>query len=63
MVQRRKLLAEYKRKAMAMLDAPGVSVRQIAAELGIGASVLGRWRREMQQEGEKPLTQLSVETG
>ena len=33
-----------------MLDAPGVSVSQIAAELGIGATVLGRWRRELRQE-------------
>lgn len=32
-----------------MLDAPGVSVSQIAAELGMGASVLGRWRRELRQ--------------
>ena len=42
--------AEYKREAVAMLDAPGVSVSQIAAELGIGATVLGRWRRELRQE-------------
>jgi len=35
---------------VAMLDAPGVSVSQIAAELGIGASILGRWRREVSQE-------------
>jgi transposase len=33
-----------------MLDAPGVSVGQIAAEMGIGAAVLGRWRRELRQE-------------
>ena len=50
MAQRRKFSAEYKREAVAMLDAPGVSVGQIAAELGIGATVLGRWRRELRQE-------------
>ena len=44
MGQRRKLSAEYKREAVAMLDAPGVTMNQIAAELGIGATVLGRWR-------------------
>ena len=33
-----------------MLESPGVSVSQIAAELGIGATVLGRWRREWRQE-------------
>jgi transposase-like protein len=50
MGQRRKLSAEYKREAVAMLESPGVTVRQIAVELGIGATVLGRWRRELCQE-------------
>jgi transposase len=49
MAQRRRFSAEYKREAVAMLDAPGVSVSQIAAELGIGANVLGRWRREVRR--------------
>ena len=50
MAQRRKFSAEYKREAVAMLDTPGVSVGQIAADLGIGATVLGRWRRELRRE-------------
>jgi transposase-like protein len=50
MGQRRKLSAEYKREAVAMLESPGVAVHQIAAELGIGATVFGRWRRELRQE-------------
>jgi len=53
MTQRRRFSAEYKREAVAMLDAPGVRVSQIAAELGIGAAMLGRWRREMHQEPEQ----------
>ena len=53
MAQRRKFSAEYKREAVAMLDAPGVSVSQIAAELGIGATILGRWRRELRQEAKQ----------
>ena len=47
---RRKFSAEYKREAVAMLESPGVAVRQIAADLGIGANVLGRWCRELRQE-------------
>jgi hypothetical protein len=39
---RRKFSAKYKHEAVAMLDAPGVTVSQIAAELGIGATLLGR---------------------
>ena len=50
MVQRRRFSAEYKREAVAMLESPGVSVSQIAAALGIGATVLGRWRRKWRQE-------------
>ena len=50
MAQRRRFSAEYKREAVAMLESPGVRVHQIAAELGIGATVLGRWRRELRQE-------------
>lgn len=44
---RRKFSAEYKREAVAMLDAPGVTVSHIATDLGIGAGLLGRWRREL----------------
>ena len=36
-----------------MLQSPGVSVSQIAAELGMGANVLGRWRRELRQEQDQ----------
>jgi transposase len=44
---------EYKREAVAMLEAPGVTVRQIAAELGMGANVLGRWRRELRRHPQQ----------
>lgn len=50
---RRKFSAEYKREAVAMLDAPGVTVSQIAADLGIGANVLGRWRRELRRQPQQ----------
>lgn len=33
-----------------MLDTPGVNLSQIAAELGIGANVRGRWHRKLRQE-------------
>lgn len=53
MTQRRKFSAEYKREVVGMLDTPGVTVSQVASELGIGAAVLGRWRRELCQETER----------
>jgi len=53
MTQQRKFSAESEREAVAMLDAPGVTVSQIACELAIGAGMLGRWRRELSQETER----------
>jgi transposase len=53
MAKRRRFSVEYKREAVAMLESPGVSVSQIAEELGIGANVLGRWRRELRREPEQ----------
>ncbi|MDP1770338.1 MAG: transposase, partial [Nitrospirota bacterium] len=47
---RRNFSAEYQRYAVAMLVSRGVTVRQFAADLGIGATVLGRWSRELRQE-------------
>ena len=52
-VQRRKFSSEYKREGVAMLDAPGVTVSQIAADLGIEANMLGRWRRELRRHPEQ----------
>jgi len=53
MVQRRRFSAEYKREAVAMLEAPGVTVNQIASDLGIGTTVLGRWRRELRRQPQQ----------
>ena len=52
---RRKFSAEYKHEAVAMLDTPGVTVSQIAAELGIGATLLGRWRRTLRRHPQQAL--------
>ena len=49
MGQRRKFTAEYKGEAVAMLDAPSVTVSQIASDVGIGANIRGRLRRDLRQ--------------
>jgi transposase len=48
---RRKFSAEFKREAVALTAAADVSVAQVARELGIGANLLGRWRREFHADG------------
>ena len=45
MAHRRKFSAEYKREAVAMLDAPGVSVGQIAAVSLPPRNTNGSWPR------------------
>ena len=51
MSKRRKYSAEFKRGAVEQSRQPGVSCAQIARELGIGANLLTRWRREADAQG------------
>lgn len=46
---RRRFSGEYIHDAVAMMGAPAVTLRQIAEDLGIGANILRRWRRELRQ--------------
>jgi transposase len=50
---RRRFSAEFKREAVALTAQPDVSVAQVARELGIGANLLGRWRRELHADEAK----------
>jgi transposase len=47
---RRKFSGEYKREAVAMLHAPSVTINQIADEMGIGATELGRGQRALRRK-------------
>ena len=38
---------EFKREAVELARQPGVSIRQVAEELGISAGNLARWKREL----------------
>jgi transposase len=53
MSKRREYSPEFKREAVELSQTPGVTVAQIAEELGIGANMLSRWRREQAATGEK----------
>ena len=53
MSKRREYSPEFKREAVELSRTPGVTVAQIAEELGIGANMLSRWRREQAAAGEK----------
>ena len=53
MRKRRRFTDEFKQQAVQLASQPGVTKRQIAEELGIGAKMLGRWCREFSEHGEK----------
>lgn len=49
-MQRRQFTEEFKREAVKLSRQPGANKAAIARDLGIGASLLGRWAQE--QAGE-----------
>jgi transposase len=53
MPERREYTPELQREAVELTRTAGVTVAQIARELGIGANILNRWRRELLRDGEK----------
>lgn len=53
MSKRRNYSPEFKREAVELTRMDGVTISQIAKDLGISANMLGRWRREQEQDGAK----------
>jgi transposase len=51
MSKRRTFSAEFKRGAVEQTKQAGVTCAQVARELGIGANILSRWRREVCDTG------------
>lgn len=51
MSKRRKFSPEFKRGAVEQACQPGVTIAQVARELGISANLLSRWKREIEKEG------------
>jgi len=52
MEKRRKFSPQFKREAVELTQREGVSIQQAAQGLGIGPSMLSRWRREHEAEGQ-----------
>ena len=60
MQQRRKFTEEFKREAVGLTRQSGVTVAQIAQDLGINANMLWRWCRELQANSKKPFPGAGV---
>lgn len=52
-IKRREYSPAFKREAIELTRTVGVTVAQIARELGIGANMLSRWRRELSEDDTK----------
>ena len=50
---RRKYSDEYKREAVALTQIPGATITGVARDLGINGHMLGRWRKLLEEHGEK----------
>ncbi len=49
---RRKYTPEFKREALRLVTEQGLTFAQAARDLGIGESVLNRWKRELSETGD-----------
>lgn len=56
MSKRRKFSEKFKREAVDLTRQPGAQLSQVARDIGVGAGVLGRWRRELEMDKAKAFT-------
>ena len=50
--KRRRFSAEFKKEAVGLITEQGYTVAEAARNLGVHATVLGRWKREHEAEGD-----------
>ncbi len=48
--KRRKYTEDFKREAVALVTEQGYKISEAARSLDIGANLLGRWRRQLEEE-------------
>lgn len=49
---RRKFTPEFKAEAVAMVEAAGGNISQVAKELGIAESTIGNWVRKLREQAD-----------
>ena len=60
MSKRRKFSEEFKREAVGLTRQPNANVSQVARDIGVGAGLLGRWRRELEIDKAKAFSGSGV---
>jgi transposase len=52
-VERKQYSAEFKREAVRLVTDKGLSLAQAARDLGINDNLLGRWKKQLESNGEQ----------
>ena len=55
MPKRRKFSGEFKHEAVGLTRQPDAQRSEVTRDIGVGAGILGRWRRELQTDNAKAL--------
>ena len=58
MAERRTFTREYKVEAVRLVQEGGKPLSQVAQELGVRADLLRKWKKQMEQGTEQPLTDV-----
>ena len=51
--ERKQYSAEFKREAVRLVTEKGLSVAQAARDLGLNENLLGRWKKQLEANGER----------
>jgi len=60
-VKKRRFSAEFKREAVTLVRNSGKTITQVARELGIGMSLLAKWKRELDAQQNTGVTPDELE--
>ena len=60
-MKKRRFSAEFKREAVTLVRNSGKTITQVARELGIGMSLLAKWKRELDAQQNTGVTPDELE--
>lgn len=60
-VKKRRFSTEFKREAVALVRNSGKSITQVARELGLGTSLLAKWKKEFDAQQATGMTPDELE--
>ena len=52
-IKRKQFSSEFKREAVRLVTAGGLSIAQVSRDLGLNDNMVSRWKKEAEQNGQK----------